>query len=346
MNGYQRIQKVLKGEWPDQRPVMLHNFMHAARDAGYTMKEYRDDPEKAARTHIQAVEKFDTDGILIDIDTATLAGAVGVPVDFPENEPARVEGAALQDIKEIEGLVPIDISGNERVQMWLETCRIVKDYFGNEKFIRGNCDQAPFSLAGMMRGLENWMMDLISNAPFTHKLLNYCTEIAIQFIRLMARTGVDMVSNGDSLAGPEMISPDLYREFALPYEKMIIDEAHKLNLPYVLHICGNTDLILEDMIRTRPDALELDYKTDIYKIYDFCHNKLTFIGNIDPTGILARGRTPDVEEKVKELLIVYKESPRLIVNAGCAIPRDTPSENIKKLIETTRTALPAERSER
>src|ERR1039458_8350800 len=33
MNGYQRIQAALRGEQPDHPPVMLHHFMHAAREA-------------------------------------------------------------------------------------------------------------------------------------------------------------------------------------------------------------------------------------------------------------------------------------------------------------------------
>ena len=57
MNGFQRIQKALKGEWPDRRPVMLHNFMMAAEEAGYSMKEFREDPKKAADAFIQSVEK-------------------------------------------------------------------------------------------------------------------------------------------------------------------------------------------------------------------------------------------------------------------------------------------------
>ncbi|KAA6316236.1 hypothetical protein EZS27_033425 [termite gut metagenome] len=39
MNGYQRIHSALHGIMPDRRPVMLHNFMLAAREAGYTMKQ-------------------------------------------------------------------------------------------------------------------------------------------------------------------------------------------------------------------------------------------------------------------------------------------------------------------
>ncbi|MCK4465733.1 MAG: hypothetical protein KAU83_08480, partial [Bacteroidales bacterium] len=134
-----------------------------------------------------------------------------------------------------------------------------------------------------------------------------------------------------------MISPEMYRRFALPWEKKLVEKSHELGLPYCLHICGNTDLILNDMLETGTDALELDYKTDIQKVYNLCRDKHTFIGNIDPSGVLARGSKKDVEEKVNELLDIYKNSPRLIVNAGCAIPPDTPEENIERLIEVTRS---------
>jgi len=43
-----------------------------------------------------------------------------------------------------------------------------------------------------------------------------------------------------------------------------------------------------------------------------------------------------VEEKALELLELYEDSPRFIMNAGCAIPPETPEENIYKLVEVTR----------
>ena len=89
MNGYERIKAALEGTMPDRRPVMLHNFMVATREAGYTMKQYREDPEIAADCHIRFVEKYGVDGILFDVDTALMACSVGVPVDYPEDEPAR-----------------------------------------------------------------------------------------------------------------------------------------------------------------------------------------------------------------------------------------------------------------
>jgi len=337
MNGKQRVDASLRGEWPDKVPVLLHNFLMAAKEYGVSMRTYREDPEVIAKTHIHAIEKYDLDGALIDVDTATIAGAVGVPVDFPENDAARVHEASLSSLEMVKDLEPNDIGKDERIQIWLESCRIIKAHYGDEKFIRGNCDQAPFSLASMMRTPAEWMMDLMMENELVFDLLEHCTDACCQFIDLMSQTGADMVSNGDSPAGPEMISPEMYEKFALPYEKKVVEQAHKLGKPYLLHICGNTNIILDKMTRTGADAFELDYKTDIQLVHDLCvKENITFVGNIDPSGVIAHGTPALVEKKAMEILDLFADSPRLIMNAGCAIPAETPSENIQKLVETTR----------
>ena len=337
MNGKQRIDAALRGEWPDKRPVLLHNFLMAAKEFGISMKQYRENPEIIAKSHIKAIEKYDLDGALIDIDTATLAGAVGVPVNYPENSPARIEKPLLSSLEMVKDLEFIDVSKNEGIQIWLEACTIIKKYYGDEKYIRGNCDQASFSLASLMRSPAVWMMDLLMGDQLVFKLLDFCTDASCQFIRLMAQTGVDMVSNGDSFAGPEMIAPEMYEKYALPYEKKIVKEAHLLEKPYALHICGNTDMILNKMSETKAEVLELDYKTNIQLVHDLCKKEsVTFSGNIDPSGVIAFGTPELVEEKTKEILSIFKNNPRLIMNAGCAIPSETPEENIKKLVEVTR----------
>lgn len=335
MTGKERILAALEGKWTDRRPVMLHNFMMAAREEGISMKEFGEDPHKAANAYIHAAEKYNTDGLLIDLSTATLAGSLGVPVDYPEDEPARTHGTLISSLDEVKGLPPVDVVKDKGIQHWLEITRIVKDYFGEGKFIRGNCDQAPFSLASMVRGSQELMTDLLIEPDKVHHLLEYCTEAGIQFIRLMAGTGAHMVSNGDSVAGPEMIPPEFYREFAFPYEKKLVDEAHRLGLTYTLHICGDAEVILEDMVKTGADALELDYLTDIEKIYEHCNRSTLMIGNLDPSGVIKYGTPELVKQKTLELLEIYKGSPRLMINAGCAIPPDTPSENIRSMIETT-----------
>lgn len=337
MTGYERIVAALKGEKPDKVPVMLHNFMMAAREHNVTMEQYRNSPRLIAECFIDAVDRYRYDGILVDIDTVTLAGAVGVPVDFPVSDPARTHEGNLENLEDVVKLKPVNVENYKYIQIWMESVRLLKEYYKDEIFIRGNCDQAPFSLASMMRGAQNWMIDLMMGKDeHINFLLDYCTGACSQFIKLMAQTGCDMVSNGDSPAGPEMISADMYAKYAMPYEKRIVEVAHQAELPYALHICGNTDIILEHMLSIGADAYELDYKTDIFRILNSFHNSATFIGNIDPSGVLALGTRDVVQKKTLELLSVYKDSNRFILNAGCAIPPDTPSENLKMMIDTAR----------
>ncbi len=337
MTGKERILAALQGKETDKIPVMLHNFMVVAKEAGLTMEQYRNDPQAIASAFIQSVEKYKYDGVLIDIDTVTLAGACGVNVDFPVDDPARSHKGFLESYDQLDKLVYPDLSSYKYSAIWLEATRLLKEYFGDEILIRGNCDQAPFSLASMIRGTENWMLDFyMTDESLIRELLEYCTRVSIQFIELMVQTGTDMVSNGDSVAGPDMFPPDLYEKYALPYEKRLVEAAHKNDLPYVLHICGDTELILSQMMESGADGLELDYATDVNKAFEFMKDTTTLFGNVDPSGILALGTPEAVRETTKELLDVFSHTNRFVLNSGCALPPLTPEINLKTFIETAR----------
>lgn len=338
MNGRQRIDAALHGQWPDRTPVMLHNFMMAAREAGISMRQFREDPRLIARCFGEAVERYHLDGVMVDIDTVTLAGAVGVPIDFPEDNPARSKGSRLPAIEAVPDLEPVDISKDPRVQVLVEAVAILVREYGNEIFIRGNCDQSPFSLAGEMRGLDQWLMDVASqeNDELVHRLLEYCTGVTCQLLKLMAGTGAHMLSNGDSPAGPDMLSPRFYGTCALPYEQRVAACSHELGLPYLLNICGKIDRILKQMETTGADALEIDFKTNLQLAHDTLKDTVAFVGNIDPSGVLARGTPELVTLKTEELLNTFADSPRFILNSGCALPADTPPENIRAMVACVR----------
>ena len=312
--------------------------MPAAREAGLTQAQYRSSAENIARAHIEAAEKYDLDGVLIDVDTATTASALGVPTDYPDDEPAVCHGCLLDSLDAVDELEPVDLSRNEQVMTWVEACRLVKGHFGDEKFVRGNCDQLPFSIASMIRTPQEWMMDLMGEdaGESIFKLLDYALDACSQFVRLVGDTGVHMISHGDSPAGPEMISPPMYRKYALPYQKRIADLAHELDKSYLLHVCGSTEAILDDMLDSGADAFELDYKTDPAEIRRVQGDRAVMSGNIDPSGVMALG-TPDlVAQKTAELLDVYRDSPRLIVCSGCALPPETPEDNMRAMIDAVR----------
>jgi uroporphyrinogen decarboxylase len=335
MNGFERIHAALRGEQPDRVPVVLHNFMPAARAAGFSQLEFGTDPRKAAQAFIQAAEEYDLDGIIMDLDTATIAGALGVPIDFPEDMPARCEKGLLGSLDDLDSLAEPDVARDEHLQVWLETMRLLKAHFGDEKYLRGGVDQAPFSIASMLCTPAEWLCDLMDeemNEP-AHRLLNYCTRASCQFIRLMAGAGAHMVATGDSPAGSDMISPSMYREFARPYEDRMAECAHACGVTYLLHICGNTTAILDQFPGRALDAVELDYKTDMRRAHDLLKDSgVAFWGNIDPSGVLARGTPETVFQETGRLIKQFSDTPRFVLNSGCALPSTVPEENIRAFL--------------
>src|ERR1035438_5938566 len=91
-------------------------------------------------------------------------------------------------------------------------------------------------------------------------------------------------------------------------------------VPYAPHVCGNTKAILADMVATGADALELDYKTDVRVAHDLMKDSTVFIGNLDPSSVVALGTPALVEAKSRELIALFGDTRRFIPNAGCAIP--------------------------
>jgi len=59
-------------------------------------------------------------------------------------------------------------------------------------------------------------------------------------------------------------------------------------------------------------------------------------GNLDPSGVIARGTPALIREKTRELMKVWKPGGLFVLNAGCAIPPSTPAENIHALLAAVR----------
>lgn len=83
-------------------------------------------------------------------------------------------------------------------------------------------------------------------------------------------------------------------------------------------------------------VLELDYQTDAVLACRTLQGQTTFIGNLDPVGLLTFGTTAQVQAATEKLLEIFSGNPRFILNAGCAIPPGAPPGNIEAMINAAR----------
>lgn len=336
MNSLQRVQAVLQGQIPDRVPVCLHNFMMAAREAGVPMEKYRVDPKYIAQAHLQAWEKYGHDCLLIDTDTTMLAEAMGAKSECAPDEPGRIVTPAIHSLAEVDRLKVINPETDGRIPAIVEGVRLLAKQVGNEVAIRGNADQMAFSLACMVRGTQDLLMDL-ANEPYNpaiHQLLEVCYQSHLAVHRALVEAGAHLTSVGDSLAGPDVVSPRMFNQFARPYEERLVKELSTKGTFTVVHICGDTTKILPYLTRYDFCGFELDYKTDAVITKSTVGVRHVLFGNIDPSEVIARGSPETVRKTTRQLISVWKPGGFFVLNAGCAIPPSTPPENIRTLIET------------
>jgi len=338
MNSVERVRAVLAGQIPDRVPVCLHNFMMAAREAGIPLEKYRRDPKAIARVHLQAVEKYGYDCVMIDTDTTMLAEAMGAKSECAPDEPGRIVAPAIRSLKEVGRLKVVNPVTDGRIPALLEGVGLIAQQVGNDIAIRGNADQAAFALACLVRGIEDFLMDLASDPenPAIAQLLNVCHESHLAVHRALIKAGAHFTSLGDSLGGPDVISPKMFARFVRPFEERLVSQLAAEGIHTVIHICGDTTKILDAFSQYGFCGFELDYKTDATKAKHTAGAHHVLFGNIDPSGVLARGTLEEVRQKTRQLISVWKPGAHFVLNAGCALPASTPPGNIRAFIATAR----------
>jgi MtaA/CmuA family methyltransferase len=217
----------------------------------------------------------------------------------------------------------------------LKSTRIVAREIGQQAFIIGRADQGPFSLASMLIGMEEFLLALANpaNRDKLHRLLEFSLEVVYRYAVAQLEQGAHMTSIGESLAGPDVCSPKMYREYEWGYAKRLVERLADQRIRLAYHICGNATRIVEDMTATGATVLELDYKCDLPAIKAATQGRTTILGTIDPSSVLALG-TPDlVTQKCREELEVLMPGGGLILGPGCALPPTTPPENVHAMLE-------------
>jgi len=328
MTSRERTLAAIAGQPHDRVPVAQHNFPFCVRQAGITMDQYRGDPKLAAKVLADAAFTFGYDCIIIDFDTCTLAEALGAELEFPPDGMATVKTPPLESVAQMADLPMPDPTKDGRMPLWLETTRELRSIVGNEKAIMARADQGPFGLLFQLRGHENFMMDILDEDEAQLKqALSKCASIGVEFAKAQLDAGADITSIGDSASGESLISPRHYAELAQPYQK-----AYKQALGeglLSLHICGKTNSIIERMVQTGCDVLELDHENDLALSLETVRSRATIFGNIDPSSVLSQGSEDDVLRACRKVLeVAVPRYSKFVLCPGCVANADVPPENI------------------
>lgn len=134
-------------------------------------------------------------------------------------------------------------------------------------------------------------------------------------------------------------SPSLFRELSLPTIKTMTRMAKEAGIPTMLHSCGKERAIVE-MCAQETDLdcinpLEEPPMGDCHlaEIKRSFGERLSLMGNLHTTDVMLKGTPEDVETAALKCIEDAGAGGGFILSTGDQCPRDTPDENILKLVE-------------
>lgn len=238
-----------------------------------------------------------------------------------KSQPSVLE-PALTTIEDYTSLKLPDPAKDGRMPVVAKSLKILKDKVGDTAPIIAGV-VSPFTLAGHLRGIDNFLLDFFDSPENVVNLLNFCSEVCILYSQYLEDNGADCISLIEPSATCEVIGPKHFEIYTGPYLKKVVKS---LDVPTVLHICGNTVPILSFMGDTGVNGISIDHIVDISEAKDKIR-KAALIGNINPVDPLLFGSKDEI---IKQSEICIEKGIDILA-PGCGLSPVTPLENIKAM---------------
>lgn len=219
-----------------------------------------------------------------------------------------------------------------------------------DRAIIGVFTWGPYFISTFVRGMEDLFMDFALRQDYAHHLIDTITGRSMMFLDEMLENhgdAIDIVYMADdycSQLGP-LFSPDMFREFVMPYLTKMVARVHEHGKAFLLHVCGAVRPLLPMIVEAGVDMLEPiqirasgmepeGLKRDFGK--DIC-----FYGGVDLQRVLCKGTPEEVSAEVRRLIDILGRDGGYIIGPGHTyIQIDAPMENIMAMYETANEYRP------
>jgi uroporphyrinogen decarboxylase len=309
MTKRERVLSAIKGELPDRIPFSFwYHFRWLEFPSG----------EPLAKAELEFYNMYDPDFLKVMHD---------IPFELP------------QGINKIDAPVDwykLDILEEDSLNFsaQLKALDIIIRNLSDDGFIIDTIFNT-FSYAEKLTG-KRTLEHLKENPKALHYGLEIIARSMANFVKAMKELGVSGIYMAVQGANTDIMDETTYREHFLPYD-MIIWESSR-GFPFnILHLHGN-NLIFNILHTFNPATVTWSNRltpptlTEARNLYSGC-----VAAGLNEEGIIRY--TPEYVKKEVLKSIVEAGANKLIIAPGCAIPTETPKENlfaIKEILEEIR----------
>ena len=333
----ERFKNAIAGKPVDHPPVWM------MRQAGRYLPQYQEvrgkyeflelcrTPEAAAEVSLQPLDILDVDAIIVFNDIVTPMEAMGGQIVFTDRGPSLVQ--PIQSRERLDHFRAADFDATEPV---CQTLSLIRQRAGADVPVFGFAG-APFTMAcyaiegAMTRNLDVIKSMRYNDPALLHDVLERFAETVANYLRIQVEAGANMVQLFDTWAG-SLSLPD-YREFALAYQKRVIEKTRSLGVPVALYLIG-TAAVLPEMVESGADVLSVDWRLPLSEVRRRVGDSVVLQGNLDPLALY--GPPEGVRHLVHAMLEDAAGDAKYIANLGHGILPRTSVAAARAFIETVK----------
>ncbi len=311
------------GAWIAKTEGMTYRMLYGMEDGGAAkIAKWTDELETDIVSAVSGVftAPLNAFGCPIHIDNIGQPVNAGIALQNPEEEIPKLDKSKIRET----------LLANEFVQNMLKQCRNVKKLVGDRKYLIGDI-AAPFTMAAVMVGTQDFIMIMMDDEELAQQLIDFTTNVSAEVFHLLHENGCDIAFPADPVASGNLISQDMYEEWALPalenLKKMLPEYKY-----FFAHICGASGERVCALRDIGVRAFSCDWSVDLDTALNNADGKMVIFGNLNPAGVLLSGSSDEVYTEARERIRTSAGRPYILA-PGCDMGADTPLENVKMMLK-------------
>jgi [methyl-Co(III) methanol-specific corrinoid protein]:coenzyme M methyltransferase len=331
----ERVLRLFRREKMDYIPIfsgMGTVTVHGLEKYGLKFPEIHTDARKMASMAASTYQLFGLESVVVPFDMGVEAEVLGSKVNYYTHAtdilyPTIIQHPA-EKVEDLKLQVPSNLTTAGRIPVVTEAIRILKEEVGKQVAI-GSWVLGPYTLAGQLVDLSQLAKAAFKKKELVAKLLGQLAGALIEIIKIYRAAGADYITVREMGAGPDILSPRMFESLIQPALKRIFEG---MESPKILHICGDTNAIVEQMALCGADAISVEKKNNVAETRKKLGPDVLIFGELDAYGVLSQGKPDDVDRAVKEAI----DRGVNAVWPGCDIWPVVPKENMEALVAAAR----------
>ena len=301
--------------------------------AGETFAGIKEDPKKIADVFVQAFQKVGHDLMWTGSNFINYPiHFLGCPIEDNTSDGPALLGTVVQSLDQLDSLNIEKVLQNPVMQGIIRSHHLVAEAIGKETLAMPT-QWAPFSCAARILGTEALTMATIEEPDRLLDLIRFSTELTWSIIGpILEHDDILGANLSDPVASGDLISPNTFREFVAPFLKDLVGRIRAKGKYAMIHICGNTTRILDDIVDIGPHCFSIESKVDLKKAKEIFGGKVCVAGNVAPTGAFLSGTPEEVVAEAKSCVEAWGKGGGYLLTLGCDFPKSVPFENAMALM--------------